>query len=408
MKLLLTFLLISFSFVLFSCSDDSQPQPFNSYGGADRDNNYEHLGTFSTNMFATFALDCPDSSPAAVAPLFLDDKQFYISTVNGSVALIDDLKSVWIANIGAGKIAASDMAADARKNLYLITNLGEVQSYTHDGKLRWEYTHPAFIDSSFVFDDLLAQRDGLLVSASPGLLFKLSFDGKLKWQYSHSLATTQSFCADDAGNIALPSTHNDFLAADTLHFISPDGKLKWKKSFERTRILKTPVAYDDLIIYPASYMLGDNRLFLLIALDTTGKERWRKELNIMPKYISAGHDGRIYLLAYNSGYGETMSGIFCFDTAGKLLWKFYTANTVTAPLMISKDNIAFFGVKRNTAGVFFINRDGTVYHTVSLSDAPPLNHKPFATNSPCVAFTGSDKLFILKIDDSIIDRIFPW
>jgi len=408
MKLLFTILLVAFVMVLISCSDDVELKPYNTSGGADRDNNYEHLGTFSTNMFSIIDINCPDSSAAAVSPLYLDDLEFYISTINGSVALIDDAKSKWIAHIGVDQIVASDMAADGDKNLYLITNKGEVQSYSHEGKLRWKYTHPVIKDSNFIYDDLLAQKDGILVSASPGLLFKLSFNGKIKWEFSHALSTLQSFCADESGNIALPSTHNDFYEADTLHFIGPDGKLKWKKVYERTRILKTPVSYGDLIIYPASYMLGDNRLFLLIALDTTGKEQWRKELNIMPKYISSGHDGRIYLLAANSGYGETMSGIFCYDVYGKLIWKLYTGNTVTSPLLISTDNIAFFGTKRNTSGVFFINKNGTIYQTVSLSDASALNHKPFVTNTPCIAFTGNEKLSILKVDDSIFDRILPW
>ena len=128
----------------------------------------------------------------------------------------------------------------------------------------------------------------------------------------------------------------------------------------------------------------------------------------MPKFISCAHEDKIYLLAYNSGYGETMSGIFCYNTAGKLQWKLYTGNTVPVPLLISEKNIAFFGTKRNTAGVFFLNLEGTVYSSVSLSDAPPFMHKPFVLNAPAVAFPGLEKMFLVKIDDSAIDRVLPW
>ncbi len=408
MKYILSLLTIIFVTLLISCSGETEKEPYNTRGGACRCNDYEGMGTFLNNLFHIEKIDISDSSGAIVPPLIVDGVDFYIATVNGSIALVSDRKAKWIKYLDKGQIVAAEMCADPNGNLYFITNKGELRSYDKKGNLRWKYIYPAFKDSSFVFDALLAQKDGILVSADPGLLFKISFKGKKLWSFHHHLHTVQSFCADRNGNIAFPSTHNDFEQSDTLYFISPTGKIKWKKAYPKTRILKNPVSFKNLIIYPASYMEKDTRLYLLIALDTNGQEQWRKELNIMPKYISCGHENRIYLLAYNSGYGETFSGIFCFDTNGKMLWKLYTGNTVPAPLLLSKDNIAFFGTKGNTSGVFFLNLDGKVYETVSLSDAPPFMHKPFVLNSPAVAFLGLEKMFILKIDDSAINKVLPW
>jgi outer membrane protein assembly factor BamB len=407
MKKLLTVIILLVGLFLSSCSDDKPPEPFNTRGGAGRVNNYEEMGTFLTNLYNVEKIEMDDSSAAIVPPLILDGIDFYIATVNGSVALIEERKAKWMVSLPDSQYVVADMCADIDKNLYLVTNRGEIISYDKSGKLRWKYLHQTIKDSSFLFDALLAQKDGIVVSASPGLLFKLSLDGKKMWQLNHKFSTVRTFCATESGNIAFPSTQNDFEKSDTLYFITPDGKIKWKKAYDKTRILKNPVSYKNLIIYPASYMLDGTRLYLLIALDTNGNEVWRQELNIMPEFISCGHN-RVYLLSYNSGYGETMSGIFCYDLDGNLKWKIYTGNKVPAPLLISETNIAFFGTKGNTAGVFFLNRDGTLYHSVSLSDAPLFSHKPFVLNVPAVAFMGSEKLFIIKIDDTAIDRILPW
>lgn len=393
--------------MLGACSDDKAPEPFNTRGDCTRDNNYEAMGTFLTNKFNIEKIKMSDSSAAIVAPLILDGLDFYLATANGTIALIEGRKAKWEVRLADSQYVVADMCADIDENVYLVTNKGTILSYDKSGKLRWKYLHQTIKDSNFIFDALLAQKDGILVSAAPGLLFKLSLGGKKMWEFKHKHWTVRTFAADKAGNIAFPSTQNDYEKADTLYYISSKGKVKWKKAFAKTRILKNPVIYNNLIVYPASYMLGDTRLYLLIALAPSGKEVWRKEINIMPKFISCGHN-RIYLLAYSSGYGETMSGIYCYDMKGAMQWKLYTGNTVPAPLLISEDNIAFFGTKRNTSGVFFLNKDGTLYHSVSLSDAPLFTHKPFVLNVPAVAFMGSEKLFIIKIDDTAIDRILPW
>ena len=407
MKYFFTILILLLGFVLLSCSGDKSPESFNTRGGADRDNDYEALGTFLTNVYSVEKIEMSDSSAAIVPPLILDGLYFYLATVNGSVALVKERSAKWAITLPDSQYVVAGMCADSDKNLYLVTNKGEIISFDKKGKKRWSYLHPVVRDSNFIFDALLAQKDGILVSAEPGLLFKLSLAGKKMWEFNHKHWTVRTFAADAVGNIAFPSTQNDFEKADTIYFISSGGKVKWKKAFAKTRILKNPVIYKNLIVYPASYMLGDTRLYLLIALDTTGKQVWRKELNIMPEYISCGHD-RVYLLAFNSGYGETMSGIFAYDMKGNLQWKLYTGNKVPAPLLVSEENIAFLGTKGNTAGVFFLNNNGTLYHSVSLSDAPLFSHKPFVLNVPAVAFMGSEKLFILKIDDTAIDRVLPW
>lgn len=400
--------IIFFVQLLLSCSSEIDLQPYNTYGGAARTNNYEHLGTFYDYKYTVENINMPDSSGAAVLPLVIDAMYYYISTVDGTIALIEETTAKWHKSIGENQIVSAGMAADIDKNLYLITNLGEVQSYSFDGELRWKYKHPDASDSNFIYENLLALINGIIVTSSSGVIYKLSNEGKLLWEYKHELQYAGYSASDEHDNIYIALTHNDYYASDTLLSIDSRGKVRWKKAYEKTRILKNPICQSDLIVYPASYILNDSRLYLIIALDTNGNEQWRKEINIMPVFLSADSQGNFYLVSQSIGMGETMSGIFCYNNSGELVWKLYTGNKITSPILISKRNLAFFGGKSNSYGVFFLSREGVLVNSLSLADAPVFMHRPFVLHEPVIAFMGLQKLFVLKIDETAINKILPW
>ena len=163
-----------------------------------------------------------------------------------------------------------------------------------------------------------------------------------------------------------------------------------------------------MILIPATYDIYEDKLYLIYALDTLGNILWKKELSVLPRNISVGDDGKIYVTGYNAGLGEGLSGIFCFTDKGELIWKQYLDVTIPAPVLISKDNVAVVGVKKRSPGVFFFNNTGILIKTVSLSDAPIFNLQPFVLPDPVIAFAGTEKLFILRIDDSMMNKILPW
>lgn len=399
---------ITLSAVVISCSSEIDLQHYNTYGGSSRTNNYEHLGTFYDYKYTVEKINLPDSSGVSVLPLVIDALYYYLSTVEGTVALIEEKNAKWYHSLGKGQIVATGMAADKDKNLYLITNLGEVQSYSFEGELRWKYKHPHASDSNFIYENLLATRDGIIVTASSGIIYKLSNKGQMLWEYKHTLQYSGYPASDEFDNSYFALTHNDYYESDTILSIDSQGRVRWQTAFEKTRILKNPICQSGLIVYPASLMLNGNRLYLIIALDTNGKEQWRKEINIMPTYISADSQGNFYVVSQSIGMGETMSGIFCYNNKGDLVWKLYTGNKITSPILISKRNLAFFGGKSNSYGVFFLNREGVLVSSLSLADAPVFMHKPFVLHEPVIAFMGLQKLFVLKIDETAINKILPW
>lgn len=407
-KLRHIYIITILALLFYGCSEKEEIQGYNSQGGTNRTNNYEEFGGFYNNSFYIDKYDIGDKSGCMIPPLALERGRMAVTTVNGTLAMLSGQKVEWVVKLDTSKIVTAGMAGDKDQNIYLITDDGTISSYSTDGKLRWKYLHDSLKAKDKIYSDLLTLKDGLVVAASPGILFKLRFDGKKLWDYNFVQQTMKTFCADKNGNIAIVATENTYGKADTVHYVSSKGKLIWKKGFDKTRIIKGAITTGKLIIFPAAYDQYRDKLYKLIALDTTGALAWEKELTITPRYISAGADSNIYFVGYNAGIGESISGIYCFDLKGNMRWKQYLDNTITTPVLVSKENLAVLGVKRNTIGMFFLDKMGNLTKTVSLSDAPAFMQVPFVLPDPVVAFAGSDEFFIMRIDDNAVDKILPW
>ena len=408
MKKSFTFLILFSFLIIISCSKQEEKPPYNLNGGIGRTNSYENFGSFYTSNFYITQYSLPDSSGIMFSPLPLDGGRLAIATIAGSLAVVDGKKTEWTAKLDSNLFVVAGMAADNRQNIYLIANNGLIYSFSNEGKLRWKYYYPKLDEGKFIFSDLLAQRDGIVASLSPGVVFKVSYEGKLLWHDDFQLATTKSFASTQSGKVLIPTTFNSFGQSDTMNCYSSTGKILWKKGFEKSRILRNPIIHKNLILFPATYDIYEDKFYLIYALDTIGNILWTKELSVLPRYISVSEEGNIYVAGYNAGLGEGLSGIFCFSDKGKLIWKQYLDITVKSPILISQDNLAIVGVKRRSPAVFFFNKMGTLIKTVSLSDTPILNLQPFVLPEPIIAFAGAEKLFILRIDESMMNKILPW
>lgn len=393
---------------LLSCSGNQEQLPYNSNGGWGRTNSYEKFGTFNSYNFYIDKYDVKDNSGCMTAPLALDGGRLAVATVGGSLCVVSNDKTEWQTKLDSNLFIAFGMAADINQNIYAVSNTGLMYAYSSDGKLRWKYQHPGLKSGEFYFSDLLALRDGIIAAISPGRILKISFEGKLIWEYEFAGSTTKTISATNGGSILVPSSFNEFGKTDTLLCISSNGKLLWKKEFEKTRILKNPVVSGDMILYPTVYDIYENKLFLVYALDTLGNLKWKKELAVMPRFISITDSKDIIVTGYNAGLGESLSGIFCFGTNGDLKWKQYLDATIPTPVMISKANLAVLGVRKNTVGLYFFNKEGTLEKTLSMSDALPILQLPFVTGTPSIGFAGLDKFFILRVDDAPLNKLFPW
>src|SRR5512133_664694 len=82
--------------IIVSCSAETDRPPININGGADRDNNYEELGTFYDNFYSVSKINLADSlSGIMIPPLVIDGTRMFVTTTNGMIALIYDLNPQW-------------------------------------------------------------------------------------------------------------------------------------------------------------------------------------------------------------------------------------------------------------------------------------------------------------------------
>ncbi|TAL68421.1 MAG: hypothetical protein EPN82_10530 [Bacteroidetes bacterium] len=402
-------LLLSITLLLISCgSDTGEGKPVNIYGGAGRTNSYEKYGSFSYKYPVLDEIEFKDSSGAATAPLVLPNSDIIVSTVNGNIIYISSKQVKWSFKLDTDETPSASIAADANMNIYIISTTGKLYSITKAGLLNWK---KIIIDSLAKYDlisDLLAQENGIVTAVSNGKIIKVGYNGKVKWTYTARLSPIKTFSADEKGNIYIPLTHDEFGKTDTLLCLSSDGKVVWQKGFDNTRFIKSPVVFKSRVIIFGIRESGEQKISTVNYLEVNGKVLWKKEILLFARNLSVDLDGRIYVTGYNSGIGEAMSGIFCYSPEGKLIWKNYFEVIIPSSPLLSKKYIGFVVNDKNSAGLYFLKKDGTLYEVVGLENMPPLYLQPAVTSDPLIIFSGADRLSIVSIEEAPFDKFLPW
>ena len=340
----------------------------------------------------------------------LSSWQFVFATSNGSIIYVNNKVAEWEQKLDSGFVCAAGMVADKKQNIYVIDNNASIYSFDLLGKLRWKHSLTKIDSSSIVtFSDLLAQEDGLVAASTDGIITKYSYNGKIIWNRKFNLPTTAYFPSDNSGNLFIPLTQNRFGGNDSLISLDKSGKTNWLIKLNNTRIIKPPVIFDEKIYLCCVESSGDTKLPIVYVLDKkSGKVIRTFEINQMPRFISIDDDGNLYLVAYDGGFGKTISMIICWDKEGKKLWDKYFEVTIPYPLMISNKSLAFIGVDNDASGVYYLTKSGLVQHVISLTEAPILLFQPTVAPGNKIVFGSTDRLELVFIDDSPLNKFLPW
>ncbi|ROL59054.1 hypothetical protein D9V86_11215, partial [Bacteroidetes/Chlorobi group bacterium ChocPot_Mid] len=346
----------------------------------------------------------------AIAPLLaLSGYKYVFPSSEGEIIFFDNKEIKWKYKLDSNNVAASGLCADKKQNIYILDNEGELYSLTVSGKLRWKKFFKKISDRDIItFSDLMAVDDGIIVASSDGLIVKYNFKGELLWSKLFNLSLMKYFPADEKGNIYLPLTNNTFGESDSLVCINSRGDVEWERSFEKIRIIKPAVCSQSDIYLCCVKVIAGERYPLVICLSNKGKIKWNREISQTARFISVGNDGNIYVVAYDAGFGKPISMIISFDKDGKMIWKKNIEVAVISPVMIGEEIISFVGTDEEASGVYFMRKNGFLENVISLSEAPILNLNPLVTPNKNILFGGSEKIFILRIDETPLKKFIPW
>lgn len=398
--------------IIAGCSDNEtfQGSIVNFYGGNERNNNYEEWGDFYKQYFVSEKINSKDSSAIVSPVLALSSWQYVLATVNGKIIYVNNKKVEWEQKLEAGFVCASGMVADKEQNIYIIDNNATLYSFSLQGKLRWKLKHTQIDDDSIItLNDLLAQEDGIVASSTDGVISKYTFSGKLIWTKKFNLQTTEYFASDNDANLFIPLTHNRFGDNDTLISLNKKANFNWKKTFKNTRIIKAPVLFEENIFICCVSSSGETKQNKLLVLDKkTGKQKRIHNINQTPRFLSVDGDGNYYLIAYDGGFGKTISTVINWEKDGKKLWDKYFEVTIPYPIMISTKSLAFVGVDKEASGIYFLTKKGLIQQVVSLTEAPTILFQPTVAPGNKIVFGSTEQLGLVYIEDSPLKKYIPW
>lgn len=405
----LKYIICFLSFLFISCNSDTTSENYNLFGGIGRTNSYENIKTIYQRLVITDTLlPIDDASGLISTPLVLDDGKFCLSSINGYILLTTREKVIWNHKLSKEEVVVAGMCADIQKNIYCASNKGIVYSFDINGKLRWKVNIFDTVYDSVQMSDLLAVDDRIIVSADSGKIVSLDTNGNKIWERVSSINSTRTFSADKNGNIAINLTFDEFNQNDTLLFLSKEGKELWKKPFDKIRLIKSPVLFNNKIFLIGIHTKNGERLSKIFIFDDKGNQIWEKELSIFLRFISVDSKENIYVTGYNTGIGETISGVYCYSIDGNLKWKIFYEMSIPVPILIANEFIAVVGMTRKAPGLFIMTKQGELSRTISLSDAPTLFLQPNVSKDGNIVFASTEKLALVRIDETLLNKILPY
>lgn len=404
-------LIITLSIFIISCGENRNGKPINLYGNSGRDNDYSDFGDLSKKTVSHIEYKASDISGASSIPISFNDNRIAVQTIKGSLIMLNSNGVDWEYKLPENQRVVSGMCADPKHNIYMLTEDGNIISVDQQGNQRWQKNFSKLIKNECsypIYSDLLATDKGIYAAVSCGTLAMYDFSGNLIWQYHTELSLPKTFCADENSNIYITVSHNSFNMTDTLVALDRNGKIKWQKSFQGTRLVRIPVFSNGKLYISGLYNTADNRYSRIYCINPEdATEIWSYEMNVLPMYLSADSEKNIYIAGFNSGIGESISALYKVDSLGKLIWKNHIKSKVEAPMIVGDELLGVVSFKREGAGLHFFSReDGQLKYDFPLNNYPIFLLKPTVTTNPEIVFAGATRLELIKISESKYSKIF--
>lgn len=402
--LLIKSIFFSIIFIFYSCGNPKEKEPYNLYGNSHRTSSYENLGRFWTGISSLEDAGCSDSSGFTTFPLALSENKFVTATNNGLVVLFQHTRLQWEFKLGTGEFLVSNLVASPKEDILFISNKNFLYSISNSGTLNWKAN---LSDTSSVYSTLLATKEAVYF-ASPKYLYKYNYQGKLLWSLPLFLETTMTFAEFSNDKLVMNLTFNEVNRTDTILLISSKGKILWSRPLENVRLLRSPVVWKDKIFAFGYGIENSSQVGYLFCIDSAGTIQWKKEFDIVPRYLSITVDGTLFLCLYNSGLGETISTIYKLDNHGNILSQQHISAIFYSPLFISQQILCAVGYTRGNPSLIFLDSELNLWKTFDLTKFPTLLNIPAFLTDCSLIFVSAVSNHLVRIDENPIIKLLPW
>ncbi len=403
MKYKLLIILAVTAFLAVGCTKSEKPS--NYFGGVERYNYYPNKEFLKYTTHEFFQTETQDSLVGFAYPVLLLQRNLAVGVLNNSkIVFFHKYQPINEIKLPKGQYVASRIAADKKYNIYAILNDGSINSYSQIGKKLWS-NKIAKSDSISSYSDILCTNDNIYFGTDKGNFYKLSLNGKKIWEFKSTLSIGKIISTDKDENIAIVLNSCSFDGADSIVVLNKDGKKLWAKGFPNQKITGS-VLIGDACFYCGTYSLnGSVENGNIYKFDKTGAVIWDKEIPVRPRWLSLDGDKMIYISGYNTGIGESFSGVFAISDLGDVKWKMYFKSTIHSPVLVADGNALVCGLSQSGTALYILDKtSGRVAKTVPLNDYAPLLLYPSVTEDNSIVMTGSSKTTLLRLSDDFLKK----
>jgi hypothetical protein len=263
----------------------------------------------------------------------LNENCYFISSSDDRVYQFDSLgKAKWTYLTG-GDIQSTITVSD-EKNIFVTSTDTRLYSFNNLGVPNWDKALGGIIVSSpTIFKD-----HSILVGMTTGRLFALNYNGDIKWSFQADGEIVSSPVVDSDGNIYFGCKDKK------LYALLQNGNLLW-----------TYLTLDSIISPPA---LGLDSSVIIGSMDgyiykikNNGELIWK--FNTVGAIYSApiiGEDGQVFV-------GSTSGFFYSISKDGNLIWKYFANSRIKSTASISPDGSTIY-VGTESGKILALSKEG--------------------------------------------------
>ena len=396
--------------LLAGCGGEEIPnsgEPFlNATGGLNRANNFSFISIPAPSQLGEIRFDSLETGFLGT-PLITSYDHLAVVTGDRRLAAIRYNTVKWTWQFEEGTYPLPELACDNAGTIYAVTTNQHLVAIDSAGKFQWEVSVQSSDTTTGRFalpTAPIAVQDGVIVGTTGGVLKKFDSSGNEAWSVQRGAGIARNVAYAPEVGLVCGVTENDYEMSDTLLAFNADGSVKWTVALPGMRIECGPfvVAGNVVAGIAAKDTNGRYQPFVL-SLDTSGVERWRVPLKILPLGISGDGEGNIYV---NSGGGSRMGGgiVSSFDSEGTQRWEIVLPESIPSRLIVSSEWVCFVAFRNQTIGLYTYSRKGAFASFTPINILSEINPVPVILPHGSLIITAkSEPIFLQNTSRGVFD-----